>query len=129
MWMRVASLPHFRKLYGKIHEPLKEGDVVNVQVNSSKYIEGSAVFWKSGALFSPSLFFCVAGFPVQSFDGKKSIVLSETSFLGGKNPFLGIAYIVVGSISLGLGAIFLIKQIVSPRKPAETTFLQWTPSQ
>eukprot|EP01138_Halocafeteria_seosinensis_P016365 gb/GECG01016696.1/.p1 GENE.gb/GECG01016696.1/~~gb/GECG01016696.1/.p1 ORF type:complete len:347 (+),score=35.19 gb/GECG01016696.1/:1-1041(+) len=103
VWMRVASLPHFRKLYGRIRTPLKKGDVLHVQVNSS--------------------------FPVRSFDGKKSFVISETSFLGGKNPFLGIAYIVVGCISLGLGLVFLIKQLVSPRKPAETTFLQWTPSQ
>lgn len=47
-------------------------------------------------------------FPVTSFDGKKRVILSTTSWIGGKNPFLGIAYITVGILCLVLGASFLI---------------------
>lgn len=47
-------------------------------------------------------------FPVTSFDGEKRVILSTTSWIGGKNPFLGIAYITVGILCLVLGASFLI---------------------
>merc|ERR1712141_631956 len=50
-------------------------------------------------------------FKVKQFSGTKSVVLSQTSILGGKNPFLGIAYIVVGCICLVVGIVFLIIHI------------------
>lgn len=35
--------------------------------------------------------------------------------MGGRNPFLGICYIVVGGICVLLGAIFTVTQLVRPR--------------
>lgn len=34
VWMRVAALPNFRKLWGKINVDLKKGDVITVNVQN-----------------------------------------------------------------------------------------------
>ncbi|XP_034489503.1 cell cycle control protein 50A isoform X2 [Drosophila innubila] len=89
VWMRTAALPSFRKLYRRLDQTksqfakgLKAGNyTLNINYN----------------------------YPVVSFDGTKRMILSTTSVLGGKNPFLGIAYIVVGAIcvTLGLALLFI----------------------
>lgn len=50
-------------------------------------------------------------YPVAGFGGTKSLILSNTSFTGGKNSFLGYAYIVVGCCCFLLGLLFLILHI------------------
>ncbi len=99
VWMRTAGLPTFRKLYGKIHGNFKEGDKLTFKVS--------------------------ANFEVNSFDGSKSIVISTVGDFGGKNSFLGVAYIVVGSVSLLLALLFGLKQLISPRQLGDTRYLGW----
>jgi hypothetical protein len=99
VWMRTAALPTFRKLYGVIRHDLPAGQY-SLRINNR--------------------------YNVSSFGGTKSVVLATTSWLGGKNPFLGIAYIVVGAVSLLQGIVFLIKQLVSPRKLGDTSYLRWS---
>lgn len=88
VWMRNAALPSFRKLYGRIdhtaegtyHSSLPRGKYrVTIKYN----------------------------YPVDSFKGTKRLIISNTSWLGGKNPFLGVAYIAVGFICLVLSGVFL----------------------
>jgi hypothetical protein len=45
---------------------------------------------------------------VNGFDGNKSLILSTTNALGGKNYFLAVCYLVVGSLCLIFAIIFLV---------------------
>ncbi|KAH8388111.1 hypothetical protein KR093_011807 [Drosophila rubida] len=89
VWMRTAALPSFRKLYRRLNQ------------TNTPYAKGlKAGTYKLHIDYN---------YPVVSFDGTKRMILSTTSVLGGKNPFLGIAYIVVGAIcvTLGLALLFI----------------------
>lgn len=80
--MRTSGLPNFRKLWGRIEDDLEKGDyTVEIQSN----------------------------YGVGDFDGEKYVVISTANALGGDNTFLGIAYIVVGGITLFLALAFVIR--------------------
>jgi len=98
VWMRTAGLPNFKKLYRIIDEDLEAGDYKVIVKNN---------------------------YPVWQFNGKKFIVLSTAAWVGGKNPFLGITYLVVGCLCIVLGVIFGLKHWISPRKLGDTKYLDW----
>lgn len=50
----------------------------------------------------------VSDYPTVQFNGAKRMIITTLSWLGGKNPFLGIAYLVVGSLCIVIGFVFLI---------------------
>ena len=87
--MRTAALPTFRKLYGKIEHDLEVNDVINVTLQNR--------------------------YNTYLFSGKKTLVLSTTSWLGGKNDFLGIAYLTVGGLCFFLAMLFTLIYLMKPR--------------
>lgn len=89
VWMRTAALPTFRKLYGKIEVDLKPDEEITVRIQNN--------------------------YNAYSFGGKKKLVLSTTSWIGGKNDFLGIAYLTVGGLSLFTAISFILVYVVKPR--------------
>ncbi|XP_015177546.1 PREDICTED: cell cycle control protein 50A isoform X1 [Polistes dominula] len=99
VWMRTAALPTFRKLYRRVDHSVKgftEGLLAGNYKLKVKY-----------------------SYSVSTFDGTKRMILSTTSLLGGKNPFLGIAYIVVGCICLVLGIALSIIHIKYSKSTTE----------
>lgn len=81
VWMRTAGLPNFRKLWGRIEGNLIPGSYT-IQIQNN--------------------------YDVSAYDGSKYFVMSTTNALGGKNYFLAICYIVVGSLCIVFAIIFLV---------------------
>ncbi|KAI9503432.1 ligand-effect modulator 3 family [Coemansia spiralis] len=99
VWMRTAGLPTFRKLYMKNTQDAMQSGIYQINV--------------------------VMNYDTRSFGGTKSIVISTTSFIGGRNPVLGIAFIAVGGLCVLLGCIFAIRHFYRPRRLGDHTYLSW----
>lgn len=54
-------------------------------------------------------------FPVQSYHGTKSVVISTVSWIGGKNPFLGWAYVAAAALFVLLAVLGTIRHMFRPR--------------
>lgn len=93
VWMRPSGLPNPMKLWGKIEQDLKKDDIIRIEIDYK--------------------------YDVKHYDGKKKIILSNTTIFGGKNTFMGICYIVVGILSLICVIIFLIGYKIQMKKEKE----------
>ena len=99
VWMRTAGLPTFRKLYKRNdNDPMLPGRYL-IQV--------------------------VDNYPVSMFSGTKSVVFSTVSWVGGRNPFMGLAYIAVAGLSVLLGLLFTARHLIRPRKLGDMSYLSW----
>lgn len=102
-WMRTAGLPTFSKLY--LRQDSETMPAGTYQINITQ------------------------AFDVNSYGGTKTLVISTRTVIGGKNPFLGIAYIVVGGICLILGVLFTARHLFKPRKLGDHRYLTWNQGQ
>ncbi|TFK99026.1 transcription regulator [Pterulicium gracile] len=98
-WMRTAGLPTFTKLWGRNDgEDLPRGRYsITIDMN----------------------------FPVLPYKGTKSIVISTVSWIGGKNPFLGWAYVGASALFMLLAILGTIRHVVKPRRLGDMSLLSW----
>jgi len=54
-------------------------------------------------------------FPVLPYKGTKSFVISTVSWIGGKNPFLGWAYVAAASVFVLLAILGTARHLIKPR--------------
>ncbi|XP_057749964.1 putative ALA-interacting subunit 2 isoform X2 [Arachis stenosperma] len=99
VWMRTAALPSFRKLYGRIEEDLDADDVIVVQLMNN--------------------------YNAYSFGGKKKLVLSTSSWLGGKNDFFGVASLFIGTFCMLISIVFLLLHVKNPRPYGDAMYTSW----
>ena len=102
VWMRAAAMPTFRKLYGKYEFDIEPG-VYEIEIRSN--------------------------YNVSDYNGTKSVVISTSSWIGGKNRFLGIAYLVIGGLCVVAGLLFLMKHMIFPRRMGDYRYLSWNQHQ
>lgn len=88
VWMRLALLADFRKLFRIVHQDIPPGT------------------------YSFTIF---QRFDVRSFSGKKSVILTTNNWLGGQNYWLGGLYLAVGCICAVVGIAFLVKHFTTPQ--------------
>ncbi|KAK8049215.1 Meiotically up-regulated protein [Apiospora phragmitis] len=99
VWMRTAGLPTFSKLY----------------MRSDNATMGRGTYSLS----------IISNFRTDVFQGEKAVVITTRTVIGGKNNFLGIAYVVVGGICIVLGVVFTVTHLIKPRKLGDHTYLSW----
>jgi len=98
VWMRTASLPTFLKPYSRC---------LDCTIPPGNYIIDIA-----------------NNYPVSIFEGEKYVVISQVNQFGGRNPYLSISYIIVGSILFIFAIVILLSQIYCPRKLGDTSYLR-----
>nr|CAB3460899.1 unnamed protein product [Digitaria exilis] len=99
VWMRTAALPTFRKLYGRIETDIMANDEISVVIQNN--------------------------YNTYSFGGTKALVLSTTSWIGGRNNFIGVAYVAIGGICLFLAMGFVVLYVLKPRTLGDPSYLSW----
>jgi len=98
-WMRTAGLPTFTKLYGR-------NDDVDMQPGTYRVVIGM-------------------NFPVLPYKGTKSFVISTASWIGGKNPFLGWAYVASACLFILLAILGTARHLIKPRRLGDMSLLSW----
>lgn len=101
-WMRISGLSTFRKLYGRYEGVIPERTTLTIAVTYR--------------------------YDVLQYGGRKAVVLSTASWMGGKNRFLGYAYISFGTVMIIVGLVFLAKHLLSPRMIGDVRYLSWHPN-
>ncbi|KAJ3440897.1 cell cycle control protein [Anaeramoeba flamelloides] len=100
VWMRVAPLPTFRKLYAILKTgKLEKNKKYTIQIENN--------------------------YPVHQFEGTKSIAFSTSTWIGGKNAAISWCYLVIGLLLLVLSISFTLKHLLWGRELGNSKYLSW----
>ncbi|TIA87750.1 hypothetical protein E3P81_03815 [Wallemia ichthyophaga] len=99
VWMRPAAFPDFAKLYFRNDDEVMETGTYELTAHMN--------------------------YPVKQFGGKKSIVFTTVTWAGGRNNFLGIAYISIAAFCVAVGMVFTLRQLIRPRRVGDLGLLSW----
>jgi len=80
VWVRAASFSRFSKLWGRIDKPLLKGDYL-IEIENN--------------------------FDATAFTGKKSLVLTTRSLLGGESATTSLSFFLIGGLLLLLALALL----------------------
>ena len=95
VWMRTSGLPSFYKLKGKNEQDDLVKGTYEMEI--------------------------VDNYPVKIFGGTKSIVITSSSVIGGRNASLPLMYLITAVISLAFAIIFFINIfIIKPKRSSLT---------
>jgi hypothetical protein len=97
-WMRPPKFNWFIKLFGIIHRDLPKGTYF-MHINNT--------------------------FLVKQYSGSKYFYFSTTTWIGGPNIGIAIAFIVVGGVSLIMALLFLAKHLLAGRPLGDHSLLDW----
>ncbi|KAI2624069.1 CDC50 family protein [Xylaria nigripes] len=97
-WMRTAALPSFYKPWAFSNETLIAGRY-SIEI--------------------------VDNFDMTEFNGRKSLVLTSTGALGGRNDLPGILWLALSGFFFAMTILFVIGNWVRPRKLGDHTLLSW----
>ncbi|KAK5632163.1 hypothetical protein RRF57_007877 [Xylaria bambusicola] len=97
-WMRTAALPSFFKPWAFGNETLVAG---NYRID------------------------IVDNFNMTAYKGRKSLVISTTGPLGGKNDLPGILWLALAGFFIVISLLFVAGSFLRPRKLGDHTLLSW----
>ncbi|KAI8946994.1 CDC50 family protein [Xylaria longipes] len=97
-WMRTAALPSFFKPWAFGNETLVAG-TYSVDI--------------------------VDNFNMTEYRGRKSLVITTTGPLGGKNDLPGILWLALAGFFIVMSLVFVVGNFVRPRKLGDHTLLSW----
>ena len=84
----MASLPTFRKLWGRIEGGLEKGKY-ELEIDNQ--------------------------YEVKPYDGKKYFMLSTSNSLGGKNSVSGTLYLIIGVLSLVAATVLFVEWMIKKK--------------
>jgi hypothetical protein len=97
-WMRTAALPSFFKPWAFGNETLKAG-TYSIDI--------------------------IDNFNMTAYKGRKSLVITTTGPLGGRNDLPGILWLALSGFFILMSVLFILGNFLRPRKLGDHTLLSW----